>query len=335
MPLTIFAKVDVELRDDERAVAAAEAMATWTWCLLWTRAKERDGFVHRTALRNAWVGEKLAQRHMGTLVEVGLAVAVQDGWELTGYAEINDTKQDITDRREGGKKRKRDFDDRNRKAREALKAQEERESNSVGNTVGNALLPHDSQRGSSTEVEVEVEVEEEGESAGARAAPPLGLKKATPDPMLADAFKSGLLSAGHAVQPAAVAWKDLSAAAATHWPNEPAPKRLGAVRDAAERWARSADEKTRNGGFKHWAFIDWLNAGNAVDPSAERRAKRAVVEAEHHQQKERERERRARMTPEERRVEDQAMEELKQDRLAEMAAGAEKVLEAMMGKVAS
>lgn len=84
--------------------------------------------------------------------------------------------------------------------------------------------------------------------------------------MLADAFKSGLLSAGHAVQPAAVAWKDLSAAAATHWPNEPAPKRLAAVREAAERWARQADEKTRNGGFKHWAFIDWLNAGNAAPP---------------------------------------------------------------------
>ena len=101
----IHARVDVELRDHERAHRAGRAMATWTWCLLYTRAKELDGFVPAVALRAAWVGEEQALLDMAVLVETGLAVecnAVSNnghGWTLTNYAPRNETKADIDARR--------------------------------------------------------------------------------------------------------------------------------------------------------------------------------------------------------------------------------------------
>lgn len=110
----IFAKIDVELRDHEKAQQAGEAMATWTWCMLWTRAKERDGFVSKEAIRGSWVGEKVATKHLATLVSVGLAEAVAGGWELLGYAAKNETKADIDERRYEQRSRKAKFDAKKR-----------------------------------------------------------------------------------------------------------------------------------------------------------------------------------------------------------------------------
>ena len=101
----IHARVDVELRDHERAHRAGPAMGTWLWCLLYTRAKELDGFVPRVALRAAWVGEERALEDMATLVSVDLAVECNavgnkgDGWTLTNYAPRNETKAEIDARR--------------------------------------------------------------------------------------------------------------------------------------------------------------------------------------------------------------------------------------------
>lgn len=102
----IFARVDVELRDHEKAHAAGAAMATWTWGMLWTRAKEKDGLVFADALRGAWVGEKIARKDMRKLVEVGLARVVSEGWELLGYAAKNELKVQIDARRRAEAERK-------------------------------------------------------------------------------------------------------------------------------------------------------------------------------------------------------------------------------------
>lgn len=51
-------------------------MATWVWALLWTRAKEEDGYVSRSALRGAWTGERQALADMRKLVKVGLVEEV-------------------------------------------------------------------------------------------------------------------------------------------------------------------------------------------------------------------------------------------------------------------
>lgn len=102
----IFAKVDVELRDHVKAARAGSAMGTWLWALLWTRAKELDGFVAAEALRGSWVGIDRARKDLQKLVEVGLAEVSDGGWTLLGYAERNETREDIRKRRESAIERK-------------------------------------------------------------------------------------------------------------------------------------------------------------------------------------------------------------------------------------
>jgi len=95
----IFAKVDVELRDHVRAARAGAAMGTWLWALLWTRAKELDGFVALEALRGSWVGADRARKDLDRLAEVGLVEVVSGGWMLLGYAEKNETREAVSERR--------------------------------------------------------------------------------------------------------------------------------------------------------------------------------------------------------------------------------------------
>ena len=102
----IFAKVDVELRDHERAARAGSAMGTWLWCLLWSRAKLRDGFVSHESIRGAFVGDSQARRDMGRLVSVGLASVCDGGWMIVGYEAKNETRADVERRQEDQRVRK-------------------------------------------------------------------------------------------------------------------------------------------------------------------------------------------------------------------------------------
>jgi hypothetical protein len=95
----IYAKVDVKLRDHERAHRAGVAMATWTWALLYVREQESDGFIPDVALRGSWVGERESMRHASKLVEVGLWEKTDGGWRICRYAEKNETKAAIEQRR--------------------------------------------------------------------------------------------------------------------------------------------------------------------------------------------------------------------------------------------
>lgn len=95
----IYAKVDVKLRDHERAHRAGAAMATWTWALLYVREQETDGFIPDVALRGAWVGERDALKHAATLCLVGLWEKTDGGWRITKYDSKNDTKASIDARR--------------------------------------------------------------------------------------------------------------------------------------------------------------------------------------------------------------------------------------------
>lgn len=102
----IYAKVDVDLRDNRRARLAGEAMATWTYGLLYSRGQELDGFVDREALRGSWVGERVALKHAEKLVEVGLWEAIDGGWTITNYSKKNETKAAIDERRAIDRERK-------------------------------------------------------------------------------------------------------------------------------------------------------------------------------------------------------------------------------------
>lgn len=110
----IYARRNVDMRDDPRCFRAGRAMATHEWCTLWSRAKELDGVVEAAALRAAWVGERQALLDMAKLVEVGLAVVCPEGWRLVDYAGENETREDIAARRADQRERKARFDSRRR-----------------------------------------------------------------------------------------------------------------------------------------------------------------------------------------------------------------------------
>lgn len=102
MPRTTscFAKLQVSLCSDERALRAGEAMATHCWALTYCRHHERDGGVPRVALRTSWVGEKVALQHAIVLVTVGFWQTDGDDWLIVDYAAHNETRAEIDARRE-------------------------------------------------------------------------------------------------------------------------------------------------------------------------------------------------------------------------------------------
>ena len=171
----IFAKVDTELRDHRRAHEAGSAMATWTWALLWTRAKEEDGYVSRSALRGAWTGERQALADMRKLVKVGLVEEVPadftgtspglradfaGGWRILRYDLHNETREAISKRREQETKRKASF--RSKDSR--VSRWDTRVPPGAGTPVG---VPR-----TETESESESETESEEIPEGEHAAPP-------------------------------------------------------------------------------------------------------------------------------------------------------------------
>lgn len=102
----IYAKVDVKLRDHERAHRAGAAMATWTWALLYAREQESDGFIPDVALRLSWVGEKQARRDADRLVEVGLWERDdRGGYRICRYESKNETAAAIAIRRAEARER--------------------------------------------------------------------------------------------------------------------------------------------------------------------------------------------------------------------------------------
>lgn len=105
----LHAKVDLILTTHPKAHAAGEAMGLWTWALLYSRQQELDGFVPRWSLRLAWCGEARALEHADKLVLVGLFAfdADRDGWVVLNYAAKNETRDEIAERRQLDRTRKR------------------------------------------------------------------------------------------------------------------------------------------------------------------------------------------------------------------------------------
>ncbi len=105
----LFAKLDLDLRDHPRALAAGSAMATWCWALAYIRAHSLNGFLPREAIAASWVGEKQALKDIKVLVseKVGLFAEVEGGagWQMLKYEQHNDTKTTIDGRREAARLR--------------------------------------------------------------------------------------------------------------------------------------------------------------------------------------------------------------------------------------
>lgn len=126
--MSLFAKIDLELRDHPKASRAGAAMATWTWATLYSRAKELDGVVPEECLVGAWGGEKVARQHAAKLSEVGLFEPIEGGWKIVNFEKHNETKAAIEARRENGRKRVASF-------------REKQVSNALHTQSPNAVVP--------------------------------------------------------------------------------------------------------------------------------------------------------------------------------------------------
>ena len=102
----IHARIDLVIMGHRRAYEAGpEAMGLWLFAVGYAREQETDGFVPSAILHAAWGGRsnaKLAAR----LVAAGLIVAVPGGYQVEKYAEKNETKAQINERRAWEARRK-------------------------------------------------------------------------------------------------------------------------------------------------------------------------------------------------------------------------------------
>lgn len=108
----LFAAYGLDLLGHPRALAAGEAMLTWFWAGLHSRKYELDGFISDEAIENlpkpanspAWAKKLSSER-------VGLFERREGGYQILRYEEWNETKEEISRRREGTKERMRKLRD--------------------------------------------------------------------------------------------------------------------------------------------------------------------------------------------------------------------------------
>lgn len=155
----IYAKVDVKLRDHERAHRAGEAMSTWTWGLLYAVEHESDGLLPAISLRGAWAGERDAKKHAAKLVQVGLWEKTDDGFRILRFSAKNETKQAIEQRRKETRERVAAY--RNKNVSNV-------DSNALLTPASGALVPGSGSGSRSRSGSESREGESERETAGAR-----------------------------------------------------------------------------------------------------------------------------------------------------------------------
>lgn len=105
----IFAKLDVDITDHPKAIAAGPAaFGLWVWSLAYCRKHESDGDIPLVAVRTALGGSARENMRLAAkLVKVGLW-ADQDGhhFVFVNYAKKNETRHDIDARRTADRSRK-------------------------------------------------------------------------------------------------------------------------------------------------------------------------------------------------------------------------------------
>ncbi len=103
----IFAKLDVDITDHPKAIAAGPGpFGIWAWALAYCRKHELDGVVPAAALRQALGGRPENVEHAAALMSVGLFLVRADGdFTFANYAKKNETKDDVSRRRTETKNR--------------------------------------------------------------------------------------------------------------------------------------------------------------------------------------------------------------------------------------
>jgi hypothetical protein len=99
----LYARFGLQLVSHPGALAAKEdAMGLYVFCMLYSRTHELDGKCPRDAAEMGWSGDRKANRRRLQLLcspQVGYMRETEDGYEILKFAEFNETKADIEERR--------------------------------------------------------------------------------------------------------------------------------------------------------------------------------------------------------------------------------------------
>lgn len=235
--------------------AGAESMGLWVMCgsHASSQAAAGSGAMYLDEIESIalTLGLKGWRKAMDRLVDVGLWDRTEDGIVFHDWAEYREGGDaELARRRAKDAKRKREKYSPRRNGDESPEFSAENPRSRPENTPHLPVpsRPVPSQR------------REEPPPADASSVRP------PPDPELGDVFMASLASAGFPVALPTFAWKDLSTAAAVHWPELTPAARREALGAAAKAWASEADAFTRERGFTPKLFVSWLNARAASPP---------------------------------------------------------------------
>ncbi len=112
----LFAKMGLQLVHHQAPTLAGEAaMGLYTFCLLYSRLNELDGFIPLKLAERGWSGDVKANRaHLKTLAIPSVALLIEmvhphlgHGFLVCKYEEFNETKMEIAERRTSTKARVR------------------------------------------------------------------------------------------------------------------------------------------------------------------------------------------------------------------------------------
>jgi hypothetical protein len=104
---TLYARMGLQLVHHHRAIEVGEAaMGVYSFCVMYSRLEELDGFVPVAAAERCWSGNvELNRERISQLCKAGLLIALPHGFSVVNFAEFNETKAEIHENRRKTKAR--------------------------------------------------------------------------------------------------------------------------------------------------------------------------------------------------------------------------------------
>ncbi len=209
----LHARIGLQLVHHQAPALAGEAaMGVWTFCTIYSRLNELDGFVPQSVAERCWSGNVKANRaHLLKLcsVAVGLASAASHptlgpGFLMLKYAEFNETKAEIQERRSGNRSRQEKYRESLSRVTNALVTDSDSDSGSSVSDLSDPELGSGSPRESFVGA-ASITPPPDESAARPRSEPPPSITTRPPDPFaasfLAAEYATGQLSAGADVYP--------------------------------------------------------------------------------------------------------------------------------------
>ncbi len=280
----IFAKLDVDITDHPKAIAAGPGpFGIWAWALAYCRKHELDGIVPIRALRQALGGRPENDVHAATLVAVGLFSVRGDGdFEFENYAKKNETKASIVKRRTETSNRVAKFRDVTQLKR-VTPSDLIRVTNTNVTDPCNAFVPgsdsdsdSDSVLRSDPDLPPHVEIPPEEAPSGVHMSPPR-------DPVVASyaafAYAAGQVEAGAETFPTPTDLKDIRALDTMIATYAKAIDGGPARGSGAIEWVRTTSAAYRKAkalsarferGYAPSKCLEWIQAGRPIDQAKDR-----------------------------------------------------------------